>query len=207
MELEITAEPFAATTAGPPVSQSRTTKKSLAPPKGASESPPEQAAIESAVRTILAAVGEDVNRPDLKDTPARVARMYSEMFAGLHLDPARHLEVTFPEDYDELVLVCDITFTSMCEHHLLPFRGARGLFAPGESHRVEQDRPCGGGSGPPAPQLLETWRARFERMHLLRDFCGSQFEQVRNDFLNCLDREGHYCHPTVRCCIANHTKV
>jgi GTP cyclohydrolase I len=80
-------------------------------------------AIEGAVRTILRAVGEDPDRPGLLDTPRRVARMYKEMFAGLHRDPARHLKVTFPEDYDELVLVRDIRFTSMCEHHLLPFSG------------------------------------------------------------------------------------
>lgn len=79
--------------------------------------------IEGAVRTILRAVGEDPDRPGLVDTPRRVARMYKEMFAGLHRDPARHLKVTFPEQYDELVLVRDISFTSMCEHHLLPFSG------------------------------------------------------------------------------------
>jgi GTP cyclohydrolase IA len=79
--------------------------------------------IEEAVRTILRAVGEDPDRPGLLDTPRRVARMYKEMFAGLHHDPARHLKVTFPEEYDELVLVRDIRFTSMCEHHLLPFSG------------------------------------------------------------------------------------
>jgi len=80
-------------------------------------------AIEDAVRTILRAVGEDPNRPGLLDTPRRVARMYKEMFAGLHTDPSRHLQVTFPEEYDELVLIRDIPFTSMCEHHLLPFSG------------------------------------------------------------------------------------
>ena len=80
-------------------------------------------AIEGAVRTILRAVGEDPDRAGLIDTPRRVARMYKEMFSGLHRDPARHLKVTFPEDYDELVLVRDIRFTSMCEHHLLPFSG------------------------------------------------------------------------------------
>ena len=80
-------------------------------------------AIEIAVRQILEAVGEDAERDGLLDTPARVARMYEEMFSGLHLDPARHLETTFPEDYDEIVLVRDIPFTSMCEHHLLPFTG------------------------------------------------------------------------------------
>ncbi len=81
------------------------------------------AAIEGAVRVILRAVGEDPDRAGLQDTPRRVARMYQEMFAGLRSDPARHLKVVFPEEYDELVLVRDISFTSMCEHHLLPFSG------------------------------------------------------------------------------------
>ena len=85
--------------------------------------PVNKAAIEAAVRTILEAVGEDARRDGLLDTPARVARMYEEMFAGLHLDAARHLETTFPEEYEEIVLVRDIPFTSMCEHHLLPFTG------------------------------------------------------------------------------------
>lgn len=80
-------------------------------------------AIKEAVRTILAAVGEDPDRPGLADTPRRVAKMYAEMFEGLRVDPARHLHVTFPETYDELVLVRDISFNSMCEHHLLPFNG------------------------------------------------------------------------------------
>ncbi len=80
-------------------------------------------AIEGAVRTILEAVGEDPDREGLIETPRRVAKMYAEMFAGLRQDPSRHLRVTFPESYDELVLVKDIPFTSMCEHHLLPFTG------------------------------------------------------------------------------------
>ena len=80
-------------------------------------------AIKDAVRTILEAVGEDPDRAGLKETPRRVAGMYAEMFAGLGVDPGRHLEVTFPEEYDEMVLVRDIPFTSMCEHHLLPFTG------------------------------------------------------------------------------------
>ena len=88
-----------------------------------SQQPVDKAAIEAAVQTILEAVGEDAGRDGLLDTPARVARMYEEMFGGLHLDPARHLDTTFPEEYDEIVLVRDIPFTSMCEHHLLPFTG------------------------------------------------------------------------------------
>ena len=80
-------------------------------------------AIENAVRAILSAVGENPERAGLLDTPRRVARMYAEMFSGLQADPAAHLRVTFPEEYDELVLVRDISFTSVCEHHLLPFSG------------------------------------------------------------------------------------
>ena len=79
--------------------------------------------IKSAVRDILIAVGEDPDRPGLLETPRRVAKMYEEMFSGLYLEPGRHLNVTFPEEYDEMVLVRDIRFTSMCEHHLLPFYG------------------------------------------------------------------------------------
>ncbi len=79
--------------------------------------------IKKAVRTILEAVGEDPERPGLKETPRRVAKMYEEMFFGLRSDPSRHLSVVFPESYDEMVLIRDIPFTSMCEHHLLPFSG------------------------------------------------------------------------------------
>ncbi len=83
--------------------------------------------MEQAIRMLLEAVGEDPDRPGLVDTPRRVAKMYREMFAGLHSDPGRHLRVTFPEEYDELVLVRDIAFHSMCEHHLLPFNGVASV--------------------------------------------------------------------------------
>src|SRR3954462_13173818 len=79
--------------------------------------------IQRAVREILAAVGEDPDREGLLETPARVARMYAEMFSGLHADPREHLKKFFTEEYDEVVLVRDISFCSMCEHHLLPFYG------------------------------------------------------------------------------------
>jgi GTP cyclohydrolase I len=87
------------------------------------ESPIDIPRIENAVREILAAVGEDPNREGLLETPARVARMYAELFGGLHEDPRRHLKKFFTEKYDEIVLVRDISFNSMCEHHLLPFMG------------------------------------------------------------------------------------
>lgn len=79
--------------------------------------------IERAVREILAAVGEDPDREGLVETPGRVARMYAELFSGLHADPRQHLKKFFTEEYDEMVLVRDIAFNSMCEHHMLPFIG------------------------------------------------------------------------------------
>ena len=85
--------------------------------------PVDQARIARAVREILAAVGEDPDREGLRDTPDRVARMYAELFSGLHEDPRLHLRKFFTEAYDELVLVRDISFNSMCEHHMLPFMG------------------------------------------------------------------------------------
>ncbi len=83
--------------------------------------------IRRAVREILAAVGEDPDREGLRDTPDRVARMYAEVFAGLHADPAEFLKKTFTQKHDEMVLVKDIEFSSICEHHLLPFTGKAHL--------------------------------------------------------------------------------
>lgn len=79
--------------------------------------------IEAAVREILLAIGEDPDRPGLVETPARVARMYAEVFAGLEMDPASVLSVTFPEEHSEMVILRDIPFASSCEHHLMPFTG------------------------------------------------------------------------------------
>ncbi|MGD0571655.1 MAG: GTP cyclohydrolase I FolE [Sedimentisphaerales bacterium] len=84
----------------------------------------DEAKIEKAVREILSAVGEDLNRDGLKDTPARVARMYGELLAGMHDDPNTHISRVFNENYDEIVLLRDIPFYSMCEHHLMPFIGS-----------------------------------------------------------------------------------
>ncbi len=83
----------------------------------------DQPRIERAVREILAAIGENPDRESLCETPGRVARMYAELFCGLHSDPARHLRKVFTDTYDEMVLVRDIAFNSICEHHLLPFLG------------------------------------------------------------------------------------
>src|SRR6516162_292404 len=79
--------------------------------------------IAAAVREILLAVGENPDREGLRETPERVARMYEEMFSGLRKDPAVVLRKTFTQKYDEMVLVKNIGFESMCEHHLLPFLG------------------------------------------------------------------------------------
>jgi GTP cyclohydrolase IA len=92
-------------------------------PQHAAKRPVDLPRIERAVREILAAVGEDPEREGLRETPARVARMYAELFSGLHSDPRKHLQKFFTEKYDEMVLVKDIAFNSMCEHHMLPFIG------------------------------------------------------------------------------------
>ncbi len=86
-------------------------------------SPVDLARIRRAVREILLAIGEDPDREGLVETPDRVARMYAEVFQGLHQDPRVHLTKLFTQKYDELVLVRDIRFESTCEHHLLPFIG------------------------------------------------------------------------------------
>lgn len=93
--------------------------------------------IEQGVRLILEGVGEDPDREGLLKTPARVARMYEEIFAGMNEDPARHFEVLFDEGHQEMVIERDIPFYSMCEHHLVPFFGhAHIAYIPGSDGRI-----------------------------------------------------------------------
>jgi len=108
--------------------------------------------IEAAVAELLSAIGEDAARPGLVDTPRRVAEAYSEFFSGLDGDPVEHLRETVPtEGTGELVLLRDIEFRSICEHHLLPFRGvAHVAYVPG-------DRIVGLGR---LPRVVETLAAR-----------------------------------------------
>lgn len=93
--------------------------------------------IAKAVREILEAIGEDVDRDGLQDTPDRVARMYAEICSGLHDDPGEHLTVTFESNHDEMVMVRDIPLYSLCEHHLVPFIGkAHVAYIPGKDGRI-----------------------------------------------------------------------
>jgi GTP cyclohydrolase IA len=87
----------------------------------------DQARAEKAVRELLLACGEDPDRDGLQETPARVARAFQEMFAGLYLDPDAVLDRTFDEAHEELVLLTDIPLYSTCEHHLVPFHGVAHL--------------------------------------------------------------------------------
>jgi GTP cyclohydrolase I len=97
----------------------------------------DQARIEKAVREILEAIGEDPDRDGLQATPGRVARMYAEVFAGLHEQADQHLHVTFEAGHDEMVMVRDIPLYSMCEHHLIPFLGkAHVAYIPGADGRI-----------------------------------------------------------------------
>jgi GTP cyclohydrolase I len=102
-----------------PASRRRPTVAAPNGPAGAVDQP----RIEAAVREILLAVGEDPDREGLLETPARVARLYAEVCSGLRADPRELLQKTFTQKYDEMVLVKDIRFASLCEHHLLPFFG------------------------------------------------------------------------------------
>ncbi len=93
--------------------------------------------IEQGVRLILEGIGEDPDREGLLKTPDRVAKMYQEIFAGMNEDPADHFEVTFDEEHEEMVLVRDIPFYSMCEHHLAPFFGmAHVAYIPAVDGRI-----------------------------------------------------------------------
>ncbi|AMY53844.1 GTP cyclohydrolase 1 [Rhodococcoides fascians D188] len=97
----------------------------------------DQPRAEAAVRELLIAVGEDPDRPGLLDTPARVARSYREIFAGLYTDPDTALNTTFDEGHQELVLVRDIPMYSTCEHHLVSFHGVAHVgYIPGKSGKV-----------------------------------------------------------------------
>jgi len=83
--------------------------------------------IEKAVVEILSAVGEDIEREGLKSTPKRVARMYAELLGGMKRDPKENLKSVFTENYDEIVLLRDVPFYSICEHHLMPFIGTANI--------------------------------------------------------------------------------
>jgi GTP cyclohydrolase I len=97
----------------------------------------EQERAEAAVRELLLAVGENPDRDGLRQTPARVARAFQEMFAGLYTDPDTVLETTFDEDHDELILVKQIPMYSTCEHHLVAFHGMAHVgYIPGEDGKV-----------------------------------------------------------------------
>jgi len=97
----------------------------------------DMARVEKAVREILLAVGEDPDRDGLRDTPSRVARMYAETCSGLHDDPRAHLKVTFDAGHDEMIMVRDISFYSMCEHHLVPFFGTAHIaYIPNDDGRI-----------------------------------------------------------------------
>ena len=128
--------------------------------------------IEAAVAELLSAIGEDPARPGLVDTPRRVAQAYDEFFAGLDVDPVDHLRETVPtEGTGELVLLRDIEFRSICEHHLLPFRGvAHVAYVPG-------DRIVGLGR---LPRVVDTLAARPQ----LQERLGEQIADALTEGLD-----------------------
>ena len=97
----------------------------------------DQQQIKDSVRQILLSIGEDPEREGLKETPRRVAEMYKEIFSGLDADPVKELSVGFELGHHEMILLKDIPFYSMCEHHILPFYGvAHVAYIPNEEGRV-----------------------------------------------------------------------
>ncbi len=97
----------------------------------------DSARVEAAVRELLDAIGEDVDRDGLRETPARVARMYAEVFSGLHADPLELVLPVFDEHHDELIIVKDIPLSSFCEHHLVPWTGHAAVgYLPGKDGRI-----------------------------------------------------------------------
>jgi len=96
-----------------------------------------QGAIRKALTAIIKAIGDDPSREGLAETPRRVAEMYAELFSGLHMDPREELTVGFEEGHREMIILKDIPFYSMCEHHLLPFYGVAHVgYIPNDSGRV-----------------------------------------------------------------------
>jgi GTP cyclohydrolase I len=97
----------------------------------------DHARVQGLIRELLEAIGEDPTREGLVETPRRVADMYVELFEGLEVDPGEHLRVSFEASHDEMVMVRDIAFTSLCEHHLVPFMGlAHVAYLPGPDGRI-----------------------------------------------------------------------
>lgn len=132
----------------------------------------DQDRIAAAVRELILAIGEDPDRPELLDTPRRVAESYSEFFSGIGVDPKVHLQRLIPagDETGEIVVVRDIELRSMCEHHLLPFRGKCHIAY------LPRDLIAGFSS---LPRVVETLAARPQ----LQERLGEQIAQVLEDAL------------------------
>ncbi len=147
----------------------------------------DQEKIEQGVRLILEGVGEDLNREGLIDTPARVARMYAEVLAGMNEDPAKLFERTFGEDHREMVLVKDIPIYSICEHHLAPFFGvAHVAYLPGRSGRI-----CGISK---LARLVDVYAKRLQvQERLVSQIADMLVEQLEPDGVMVVIEAEHLC--------------
>jgi len=147
----------------------------------------DQEKIEQGVRLILEGVGEDLNREGLIETPARVARMYAEVLAGMNEDPAKLFERTFGEDHREMVLVKDIPIYSICEHHLAPFFGvAHVAYLPGRSGRI-----CGISK---LARLVDVYAKRLQvQERLVSQIADMLVEQLEPDGVMVVIEAEHLC--------------
>ncbi len=144
--------------------------------------------IEQGVRLILEGIGEDLNREGLIETPSRVAKMYAECCAGLYQDPAVHFETLFNEDHEEMVIVKDIPFYSMCEHHLAPFFGkAHICYIPA----ADDGRVCGLSK---LARLVEVYARRPQvQERLTRQIAETLVEQLNPQGVMVVIEAEHLC--------------
>jgi len=143
--------------------------------------------IEQGVRLILEGVGEDVSREGLRETPARVARMYKEVLAGNEQDPASILQKVFDEHHHEIVLVKDMPFYSLCEHHLVPFFGVAHIgYIPGRRGHV-----CGLSK---LARLLEAYARRLQvQERMVSQIADTLMEQLEADAVIVVIEAEHLC--------------
>ncbi len=143
--------------------------------------------IKLAAASIIEAIGEDPNRENIKDTPRRIAEMYAELFSGLDADPKTELAVGFEEGHHELVILRDVPFYSMCEHHLLPFYGVAHVgYIPGMDGRVVGISKLA--------RVVEIFARRPQlQERMTRQIADTIFEALQPDGVAVIIRAEHLC--------------
>ena len=143
--------------------------------------------IKKAITSVITAIGENPSRESLKDTPERVAEMYAELFSGLDVDPKAELTVSFDEGHREMVILRDIPFYSMCEHHILPFYGIAHVgYIPSSNGRVVGVSKLA--------RVVEVFARRLQlQERMTRQIADTIFESLRPDGVGVVIQAEHLC--------------